>query len=145
MGGAIARPLCCQLVNGVAAFVSLAAVLLPDLIHGLFATAPMCAVLGMPPVPHLFAGTPPASGGFQLVLNGAGVAADPEPRAAQLNDDSGVSQKLGNDVDKFFRGLGGLVGFVGGGVVLEVDPSNPNSGVAFLGTLKVLFLQEVKL
>ena len=47
----------------------------------------------------------------------AGVAANPEPRSADLNVEAGELQKLDNDAAELFRGFGGLVVLVGACVV----------------------------
>ena len=71
----------------------------------------------MVPAPKHLVLAPLASEGLQGFLVFAGVAADPEPRTADLNVEAGELQKLDNDAAELFRGFCCLVVLVGACVV----------------------------
>lgn len=72
----------------------------------MLAAVPAAAVLAVVPVPHLFVVAPAAAGGFECLFVGTGVAADPEPGAAQLDFQTVQLQQSFDDGSKLFRVLG---------------------------------------
>ena len=78
-------------------------------------------VLRVPPIPHFLAAAPAASGSLKRVLVLARLAADPEPRAAKLDNQPRQPEQHGKNLAEFFCGFGGLVVLVRAGVVLALE------------------------
>ena len=73
----------------------------------------MVCVLGCAPVPHLLLLRPPATRRLDFVFVGAGFSGNPNPRAAQLNDDTINFQQGFEDGAELFRRLVHAAGFAG--------------------------------